>query len=141
MRDDLRSRLVLLRKAERRRKIRKAKRRKRAAFNDNPHKFTKRLFEESKSGVLEVPKDEPEDHLRRTYAAESQEKVQPIAGLVRLAAPTAPFHLSEPRLKEVRDFVRRAQACALPGPNGNPYKIYKACPRLLQLLWKLLKVV
>ena len=39
---------------------------------------------------------------------------------MRLAAPTTPFDLSEPRLREVRDFVRKAQAGALPGPNGIP---------------------
>ena len=71
LRDDLRSRLALLRKAERRRKMRKAKRRKRTAFYENPHKFIKKLFEENKGDVLEVPKDELEDHLRRTYTAKS----------------------------------------------------------------------
>ena len=141
LRDGLRSRLALLMKAERRRKMRKAKRRKRAAFYENPHKFTKKLFEENKSGVLEVPQDELEGHLRRTYTTKSQEEVQSIAGPVRLAAPTTQFDLSEPRLKEVIGFVRRAHAGASPGPNGIPYKVYKACPRLLQLLWKLLKVV
>ena len=141
LRDDLRSTLALLRKAERRRKMRKAKRRKRATFYENPHKFTKKLCEENKSGVLEVHLDELEDHLRRTYTAKSQEEVQPIAGLVRLAVPTTPFDLSEPRLKEVTGFVKRAWAGASPGPNGIPYKGYKTCPRLLQLLWKLLKVV
>ena len=60
---------------------------------------------------------------------------------MRLAAPTTPFDLSEPKLKEVRDFVRRAQAGASPVPNGIPYKVYKAHPRLLQLLWRLLKVM
>ena len=38
LRDDLRSSLALLRKAERRRKMRKAKRRKRVAFYENPPK-------------------------------------------------------------------------------------------------------
>ena len=84
--------------------------------------------------MLEVPQDELEDHLRRTYTAKSQEEVQPIAGLVRPAAPTTPFDLSVPRLKEVTGFVRRAWAGASPGPNGIPYKLYKACPRLQQLL-------
>ena len=51
--------------------MRKAKRRKRAASYENPHKFTKKLFEENKSGVLEAPQDELEDHLRRTYTAKS----------------------------------------------------------------------
>ena len=45
-----------------RRKMRKARRRKRTAFYESPHKFTKKLFEEKKSGVLEVPQDELEDH-------------------------------------------------------------------------------
>ena len=68
--------------------------------------LTKRLFEKNKSGVLEVPQDELEDHLRRMYTAKSQEVVQPIAELERLAALTTPFDLTEPRLKEVRDFVK-----------------------------------
>ena len=121
LRDDLRSRLALLRKAERRRKMRKAKRRKRAAFYENPHKFSKKLFEENKSGVLEVPQNELEDHLGRTYTSKSQEEVHPMTGLLRPAATTTPFDLSEPRLKEVTGFVRRAWAGASPRPNGIPY--------------------
>ena len=72
--------------------MRKAKSRKRATFCENTHKFTKKLFEKNRSGVLEVPQVELEDNFRRTYTAKSQEEVQPITGLVRPAAPTTPFN-------------------------------------------------
>ena len=121
--------------------MRKAKRRKRAAFYKNPLKFTKTLFEKNKSGVLEVPQDELDEHLRRTYTAKSQKEVQPITWPVRPQTPTTPFDLSEPRLKKVRDFVRRAWDGASPGSSGIHCKVYMTCPRLIQLLWKLLKVV
>ena len=112
LRDDLKSRLALLRKAERRRKMRKAKRKKRAAIYENHHKFTMKLFEENKNGVLEVPQDELEDHLRRMYTAKSQQEVRAS----ETGSSTTPFDLSEPRLKEVRNFFKRAQAGTLPRP-------------------------
>ena len=66
--------------------------------------------------------------------------MEPVEGLERPTAPGIPFDLAEPRLREVKEFVKKARAGAAPGPNGVPYKVFKACPGLLHLLWKLLKV-
>jgi len=43
-------------------------------------------------------------------------------------------------LQEVKEIIRTARVGSAPEPNGIP-KVYKSCPRLLQRLWKLLKVV
>lgn len=44
------------------------------------------------------------------------------------------FVMRDPGLKEIQEVVRVARASSAPGP----YKVYKCCPQLLQLLWKLL---
>lgn len=36
---------------------------------------------------------------------------------------------------------RWARTASAPGPNGIPYKLYKNCPRVLRLLWTLLRVI
>ena len=141
LRDDLRSQVAVLSKAERRRKIRQNRRRKRTAFYENPHKFTKKLFEENKSGVLDVPQEELENHLKRTYTDnQMNEELEPIRAVEQPPAPSCQFDIADLRLKEVRDFVKKARSGSAPGPNGIPYKVYKACPKVLRVLWNLLKV-
>lgn len=51
--------------------------------------------------------------------------------------------MMEPRLIEVKDIIRKAQAESAPGPGlgGIPYQVYKNCPRLPTRLCKLLRVV
>ncbi|KAF7644984.1 hypothetical protein LDENG_00212670 [Lucifuga dentata] len=51
------------------------------------------------------------------------------------------FNTREPTLAEVRDTVRAAQTSAAPGLSGVPYKAYKHCLRLLERLWRLIRVV
>ena len=43
------------------------------------------------------------------------------------------------KLGEIKDFVRKARPKSSPGINGISYKLYKRCPKILALLWKLLR--
>ncbi|GAA6088617.1 uncharacterized protein LOC109140547 [Tachysurus ichikawai] len=54
--------------------------------------------------------------------------------------PVEAFDLREPLLKEVQEVVRKARSRSAPGPSGTSYKVYKYCPKLLQRLWRILKV-
>ncbi|KAI8498014.1 hypothetical protein Bbelb_239580 [Branchiostoma belcheri] len=137
-----RLKLAALRRAEKQRAKRKEREKARRSFFENPHRFTKKLFEQSKSGVLNVPKKDMEDHLRGVYSDKLREAPMPnIEGLVRPSQPGVEFDVSEPKLSEVVKFIDKARTASAPGPNGVPYKVYKKCEQLRKRLWKLLKVV
>ena len=54
--NDIKKRILVISRAENQRKHRKKKRQARRAFYSNPYAFAKKLFVESKSGKLDVPK-------------------------------------------------------------------------------------
>ena len=57
---------------------------KKVLLYDNPHRFTKKVFEESKSWELNVSQQELEEHLKNTYSDQQHGVPMPdIAGLVR----------------------------------------------------------
>lgn len=53
--------------------------------------------------------------------------------------PTLPFDTSPPKLREVEEVIKKARSVSAPGPNGLPYKLYKNCPQVVKLLWRLMK--
>ena len=44
-----------------------------------------------------------------------------------------------PKLSEVKQVVKKAMSSSAPGPNGVPYKFYKNCHKVLELLWYLMR--
>ena len=141
LRNQTRERLFTLRRAEASRKGRKERERKRKAFFENPHRFTKKLFEAARSGRLTVSQGELETHLKRLYSdPQREEEMEPIPGLKRPTHPGIQFDTAEPRLKEVTAFLKKSRAGSTPGPNGVSYKVYKACDQVRQLLWKVLRL-
>ena len=142
LRKHLRELVALLRRAENTRKNRKEWARKRANFTANPFQFTKKLLGDKRSGRLDCPRQEVEEHLRNTHSDDNRDLDlgDPIT-LLSLGPPTSVFDDAEPKLQEVKEIIRKARAGSAPGPNGIPYNVYKSCQRLLQRLWKLLKVL
>ncbi len=65
LREQARAKLTSLRRAESQRAKRRKKEQARRSFFANPHQFTRKLFEHSKTAELNVPQEELEDHLRR----------------------------------------------------------------------------
>ncbi len=57
--------ILLIAWAENARKRRQKKRKAWRNFEKNPFKFTKKLFEGEKNGVLNIPKEDLEAHLRK----------------------------------------------------------------------------
>ncbi len=142
LRENVRTKLSALRRAEAQRVKRKKRDKARRSFFENPHKFTKKLFEQSKSGELNIPKQNLEDHIKEVYSDHHRESPMPeFTGLVRPSQPGVMFDVSEPKLSEVTRFINKARAASAPGPNGIPYKVYKKCEALRKYLWRLLKVV
>ena len=142
LREQARAKLTSLRRAETQRKKRRKREQARRSFFANPNQFTKKLFEQSKNGELNVPQEELENHLRETYSdPDRQIPMADMEGLVKPTHPGEQFDLSPPKLSEVERFINKARSASAPGPSGVPYKVYKKCGELRKALWKLLKVI
>ena len=137
---DIKQQILVLSRAENHRKRRKKKRKTREAFYRNPYAFAKKLFTAAKSGQLDVPQEELEAHLARTYSDPLKEvPLLPMDGIPQPDEPDVPFRVGGYRLSEVRDFVRKARAGGAPGMNGISFKLYKNCPTVLEQLVVLLQ--
>ena len=90
---------------------------------------------ESKSGKLDVQKEQLENHLRMTYSDDLNAiPIPPLRDLPKPQDPTVMFDDSGIKLKEVRDFVHKVRTGSAPGMNGISYKLYKNCPCVLEKL-------
>ena len=139
--NDTRKKIQVLARAEYERARRKRRRAQMSAFYRNPYTFARKILQGKKSGSLNVPKEELEAHLRRTYSDPERPEALPyIQGLPRPPQPGVPLDHGEPRLAEVREVIRKARASGAPGRNGIPYLLYKRCPEVLRILWGLLRV-
>uniref|UniRef100_A0A3B3B355 Reverse transcriptase domain-containing protein n=1 Tax=Oryzias melastigma TaxID=30732 RepID=A0A3B3B355_ORYME len=139
---DIKRRLAKLRRAEQLRRQRKRKERTRSLFYNNPYSFVKGLFEQEKSGRLITPIKELEEHLKQVYSDDRKhESVTIPSDIPPIHAPKYQMDIRPPTLSEVEKIVRKARAASAPGPNGIPYRLYKNTPRVLNYLWRLMKVV
>ena len=138
--DDIKQEIWVLSRAENHRKRRKKQRKTRESFYRNPYAFAKKLFTAAKSGRLDIPQQELEDHLRKTYSDPLKEvPLPPMDGIPPLEEPETPFRAGGLRLYEAREFIRKARACSAPGLNGISFKLYKNCPTVLEQLVCLLQ--
>ncbi|VDI54010.1 Hypothetical predicted protein [Mytilus galloprovincialis] len=125
LRDTIRKKLKITRRAERTRKRRKKREKARAQFTSDPFQFTSRLLGKKGSGQLKASKEEVEEYLREMHSDPKREEELPE--IEQLYTPG-------------RSRAKRKAASA-PGPNGVPYKVYKNCQRITRRLWKLIRVI
>ena len=139
LRNGIREQLQSLRRAENNKKNRKKRSKTRAEFINNPYQFSKKLLQDKVSGNLTSTKEEVENHLKGVHS--DPDRLKPLDHCERIITPDPPtvkFDESSPAHKEVKGIITKARAGSAPGPNGIPYKVYKNCPKLTTLLWKLL---
>ena len=142
LRDEHRKEISSLRKAEQIRKRKRNTARKRAAFIANPYQFSKKLFENERSGCLSTSMQDIEKHLESVHADPLRnEPLRDCQRILPVDTPETPFDSREPTFTEIKEVVKKSRSCSAPGPNGIPYKVYKQCPSLLRKLWQLLKVI
>lgn len=140
--EEVRKRLAMLRRAERIRKRSKRKQKERDSFFKDPFKHARQLLEEKKTGKLETTREQLEQHVREQCSDPQRSFPLGTPGYVpRPAQPTAEFNIMPPKLSEVRQVVEKARSSSAPGPNGVPYKLYKNCPKVLELLWYLMRTI
>ena len=136
--DELKSKHSALSKAEALRKKKSKRKKTQDRFFKGPFQFARALFEQPKSGTLEVEKDVLEKHLEETYSKPRETPLN-IPGLVQPERPTKAFNDKPPTLEEMRKVVEKARAKSAPGPNGIPYLLYKKCPKVLEWLHQMLR--
>ena len=110
------------------------KRKARCDLDKKPFKFTKKLFEEEKKGILDVPKETLEAYLLRKYSDPlADTPMCDFRELNRLQPLEETFDNSPIKLGEVKDFVWKARAESPPGINGISYKLYKDAQKFWHL--------
>ena len=140
--EDLKRKYRDVRRVEYQYQRRKRGERRNKRFYENPYKFEKSVFEEGTSGSLDVEGEELQAHLKATYADERREElVDSAPGLKRPAEPGHQFDLGELRSWEEDAVVRKARAGSAAGQNGLSYKLFKCCPRVRRVLWRILRVL
>ena len=85
---EVKEKILAIAWAENARKRRLRKRKARRDFEKNPFKFTKKLFEEEKSGVLNVPKEVLEAHLQEKFSDPLSDI--PLGNFAHLNRPSPP---------------------------------------------------
>ncbi|XP_061896860.1 uncharacterized protein LOC133645950 [Entelurus aequoreus] len=142
LRNIIRKKLTTLRRAEWHRRRRRERARKRTAFIANPFGFIKQLLGQKRSGRLVCSKEEVNNFLKNNLSDPEKEKEPgPFSALLDIPSPTVKFITSEPTWKEIQEVVTAARASSAPGPSGVSYKVYKRCPELLRILWRILRVI
>ena len=137
---NVKKQILSLNRAERARKKRWGKRKERMAFLGNPYGFARKLFEDSKSGVLKAGREEVESHLKKTYSDPLRNvPLNHMPGLKQPTSPGFPLEMGDIKWSEVDAVIKKARARSAPGVNGVSYKVLKKCPTAARTLWKLLQ--
>ena len=107
----------------------------------DPFEHARQLLEEKKSGKLEVTREQLGQHVKRQYSDPTRDVPLRTLGYVPQPTPsTSEFNIIPPKLSEVRHVMEKARSSSAPSPHGVPYKPYKKCPKVLELLWYLMRI-
>ena len=92
--------------------------------------------------MLESLVEEKNVHLTNTFSDLIRDvEIGNINFLISLEPPSVEFNVKSPTWKEIQGVVKADRTSAAPGPNGVPYTVYKRCPGILKLLWKVLRTI
>lgn len=102
----------------------------------------RQLLDDKRSGKLAITKEDLEHYIKGQYTDAAKDTPLGSSGYVlRPDPPRTPFDTSPPRMCKVREVLKKSRSASAPGPNGLPYKVYKNCPQVMKILWKLMQVV
>ena len=142
LRGTLGGELKTLRRAEWHWRRRKERSKKRANFLSNPFGFAKTLLGERRNGNLEASEEEINNYLRDTMSDPAKEQEMGINNrLIHQKPPVVQYDARLLTWKEIQEVVRATRSASAPGPSGVPYIVYKRCKGILQILWKILRVI
>ena len=142
LRGILRGELKTLRQAEWHRRRRKERSKKRANFLSNPFGFARTLLGEKRNGNLEAAEEEINNHLQDTMSDPAKDQDMGINNrLIHQKPPVVQYDTRLPTWTEMQEVVRATRSASAPGPSGVLYIVCKRCKGVLQILWKILRVI
>ena len=130
--------LRALRRKERRRKRNFLRKQQRKRFKSNPYKCGKDLLTPRNFTKLTLPTQELDRILKTLHS--DPEKDTPLPHLEELPDPPSvkvKFDTSPFSSEEFNAVIRSRRNGSRPGPNQNPYKVYKRCPDIAKYLFQL----
>ena len=80
-----------------------------------------------------------ENFLAATHRDDHKGEDLKLENLYKFPEPEVEFDMKEPTFQEVQSFIKKARTKSAPGPNGIPYKVYKYCPEIMKVMWRILK--
>ena len=90
--------------------------------------------------MLESPVEEINAHLGDTFSDLIRDvELGNVNSLISPEPPSVEF--KPPTWKEIQGVVKADRTSTAPGPNGVPYTVYKRCPGIQKLLWKVLRTI
>ena len=111
LRNILRGKLKVIRRAEYHRRRRRERAKKRTSFIANPFRFAKDLLGDKRSGRLECSSEEIDSYLSNIMRDPDREKdLDNNTSLIEPEAPSTEFDLREPSWKEVKEVVGAARS-------------------------------
>ena len=134
---EVRRALMNERKAENVRKQRKKKQRRISQFTKNPYSEAKKILNDKVEGTLEDEKETVEQFLDKTHRDDRKDEDLVMEEMYQFPEPQVQFEMKEPTLQEIKELVKRTRTKSAPGPNGVPYKLYKYCPGVTRIMWRI----
>lgn len=108
----------------------------RSNFFREPFKYAQGLLEK---GKLHITEQKLEDYIKMQINDSLRESpLGPWEHVPRPPEQSTQFDTNPPKWSEIKQVVERARAASAAGPNDVPYKVYKNCPMVLKLLWKMM---
>lgn len=93
---------------------------------------------EEKKGKLHNTEQELEDYINMQISGSLRESpLGPREHVPRAPEQSTQFDTNPPKWSEIKQVVEQARPASAAGPTGIPYKVYKNCPMVLKLLWKM----
>lgn len=109
-----------------------------ARFFQDPFKCVQDLLEDRKSGKFFW------SNIWSNFGArtEGTNREHPtLTSWAHSAEPASQFDTTPPRCTEIKQVVDKARSASAPGLKGDPYKVCKNCPMVLELLCKLMSLL
>ena len=114
----------------------------RARFRKDPFRYGQNLLEPPISKKADFTKKTADEHFSKTYTDQNRGKCyDPFPGLPRPPPPEVLFDARPPSWREFSRICFKKSNGSAPGFDGNGYLIFKRCPKLRRILWRIVCIV
>ena len=139
--------LVRLHNKSRRNQLRKQKKKEnkkeQEQFKRNPFEYSKKLLDgKSNNKPPEFSKETADKFFKNEYCDKERGAIySKLSGLPDAHDPRKVFEMGELNWEEFKTKLKSRRNKSSPGPNGVPYLVYKRCPRVTLIIFKILSTL